>query len=451
MDFSQIKQIKPIYLVSGGIILTVIVLILVFGLLQTSTITSANITFWGFENEEVYRDVLLNIRAKYPINVTYVKKSPENYEKELLNAMAAGQGPDVFPIHNTWVPRFSDKMAPAPADLIPMKQYYDTFVDVATQDFVSEGYIWAAPLYVDSLALYWNKDLLNTAGIPEPPKTWDAFLEDVEKITKRDDAGNISLSGVAMGTGANVENAGDILSLLMLQTGAKMVDDNKVRVNFNLGTVVSGREYKPGVAALEFYTDFANPQKKVYSWNVKMINSKEAFLRGRAAMIFDYSAAADEILEESPYLNFSIAPAPQIKEAAVAVNYANYWANAVWSGSKVQKQAWQFILYLAEKANAQEYAKKAKKPVARRDLVSWQQNDQYLGVFATSALSARSWYQVDNVSISKIFEQTIESVVTGQATISEAIERAANQVNILMEEKSVNKAPMNVPSLPVGQ
>ena len=447
MDFSQLKQIKPIYLIIGGVVLSVIVLILIFGLLQTNTITSANITFWGFEDEEVYRDALLNIRAKYPINVTYAKKSPENYEKELLNAMASGQGPDVFPIHNAWLPRFSDKIASAPTELISMKQYYDTFVDVATQDFISEGYIWAVPLYVDSLALYWNKDLFNTAGIPEPPKTWDAFLEDVEKITKRDDAGNIILSGAALGAGANVDNASDILSLLMMQTGAQMVNDSKTKATFNLGMVVEGREYKPGAAALEFYTDFANPRKKVYSWNVKMINSRESFLRGKAAMMFDYSTAASEIIKESPYLNFSIAGAPQIKETAVAVNYADYWANAVWSGSKAQSQAWQFILYLAEKENAKAYIQKVKKPTSRRDLISSQQSDQYLSAFATGALSARSWYQADNVSIAKIFEQMIDAVITGQATINEAVERGVGQVNILMEEKSGNKAPANVPSL----
>lgn len=447
MDFSQIKQIKPIYLIISSAVLVLVILILVFGLIETGTINSASITFWGFEDEEVYRDLFLSIGAKYPLTINYVRKSPENYENELLNAMASGNGPDVFPIHNTWLGRYFDKLSPAPTELIPLKQYYDTFVDAATQDFVADGYIWAAPLYVDSLALYWNKDLFNTAGIPEPPKTWDEFLVDVEKITKRDESGNILLSGAAMGTGLNIANANDILSLLMLQTGTKMVDENKTRATFNQGIVVEGREYKPGAAALEFYTDFANPQKKVYCWNIKMPGSKESFLQSKTAMIFDYSSAASEILKKSPYLNFSIAPAPQIKETSVAVNYADYWANAVWSGSKAKKEAWQFILYLTEQENSKTYAEKSLKPVSRRDLISWQKNEQYLGAFATSALSARSWHQIDNIAIAKIFQQMIEAVVTGQATINEAVERGAGQVNILMEEKAKSGAPVNVPSI----
>ncbi len=57
------------------------------------------------------------------------------------------------------------------------------------------------------MALYYNKDILGTAGIATPPKTWDDLAVDARKITKQDQTGYFSRSGVAIGTNTNVNKA----------------------------------------------------------------------------------------------------------------------------------------------------------------------------------------------------------------------------------------------------
>lgn len=427
-------ETKKIAIYGGiGLLIVAVILAILFGLKERPP-AKVKIVFWGLEGKEVYKDLIEEFNHQYPyIGVEYLEKSPQNYEKELLNAMAAGQGPDIFSIGHNWLPRYQDKIFPVPSQLLSLKEYAETFVDVASYDFISEGNIWAVPFYVDSLALYWNKDIFNTAGIPESPKTWDDFLEDVKKLTLRDERGNITRAAAAIGTSGNIEQATDILSVLMLQAGVQMTNEEKSKATFDEAVSLNGEKYRAGEAALKFYTDFADPQKPIYTWHQKMDKAIAAFSQGKVAMMIDYSSSMKIIRNKSPYLNFAVSALPQIKDSNIAVNYADYFAQTVWSESKNSKYAWQFILWLSQKENLKKYLELTKKPASRRDLIDWQKYDPDLGVFAEQSLSARSWYQVDNLAIQKILTEMIESVVLGQAKPEEAITLAANRVTLLMK------------------
>ncbi len=416
----------------------VLVIVLVFGLKTEKKQTSAILEFWGvYDDPAYYGDIITDYqRANKNIVINYQKKSIADYEKELINALAAGKGPDIFSIHNTWLPKYKDTINPMPQieGFMTAQDFQNAFVDVTYQDLVDEGKIYAIPLYVDTLALYYNKDFFNTAGIPSPPTTWDEFLDDVELLTKKDKWGNIERSGVAMGTAENINRSTDILSLLMLQTGTEMVDKEHANVMFNQTTTLEGGTFSPGKDALRFYTDFSNPTKRVYCWNRQMHYSIDAFYEGRAAMMINYSYNINEIRAKSAYLNFAVAPVPQIKDRKFDINYANYWAQTVSKNSQHPQEAWRFLMYLNQKENDQKYLEKSKRPTSRRDLIEWQRNNPELAMFVNQALSARSWYQIDNSAIEKIFADMIESIVLGGETIDQAISRAASQINVLMKK-----------------
>ncbi len=347
--------------------------------------------------------------------------------------MASGRGPDIFMIHHTWVPKYEDKIWAAPSDLVLIKDIQDNFVDVVYKDFVVDGYVVALPLSVDTLALYYNKDIFNTVGIAQPPETWEEFLDVLEKLTIKDDRDNIIRAGASIGTARNVNRSTDILSLLMLQSGAQMTDQNKTRVIFDDAVKLDNESFYPGQRALEFYTDFANPLKSSYTWNTRMHYSIDAFYEGTAAMIFNYSYHLPTIKAKSPYLNFGVARMPQIESSEKDINYANYWGMSVSRNSESSEQAWEFINWLVQKESSKKYLEETKKPTARRDLVDWQKDDKDVGIFAEQSLSAQSWYQVDSLSIENIFADMIESVVLGEETIGKAIDKSINQINLLMK------------------
>jgi len=50
-------------------------------------------------------------------------------------------------------------------------------------------------------------------------------------------------------------------------------------------------------------------------------------------------------------------------------------------------------------------------------------------------LSARSWYEVDNLAIDAIFADMIDSVNSGKSDAAQAVSQAASQVTVLIEKK----------------
>src|SRR4051812_47457219 len=62
--------------------------------------------------------IIESYRKIHPnVTIEYSKRNIENYEGDLLNALASGTGPDIFSINNTWLPLYLDKVVPAPAKL----------------------------------------------------------------------------------------------------------------------------------------------------------------------------------------------------------------------------------------------------------------------------------------------------------------------------------------------
>lgn len=452
--FYKINQTK-----TTKTLFSLVIPVLIFGLLGSLSAAlpglkcggeeegDVTLEFWNvFDDSDVFSSLIKDFTSQYRnVKINYYKKSPTSYETELVNALAAGRGPDIFAIHNTWLPKHKDKIVPLDIESMSIKEYRDTFVEVAVKDFVDRPVasgdkeqapeqIYAIPLFVDTLALYWNKDIFNSESIAQPPKDWHAFNEVVEKLTKKDASGNIVQSAVSLGAAKNINRSTDILAMLMLQTGAVMVDDKKETATFNL-SVKAGEEYKPGISSLRFYTDFANPLKKVYTWNDKMDYSIDAFVEGKSAMMINYAYHLPTIKAKEPHLRFGIAPLPQPKDAKVMVNYANYWGLAVSAAASKteQKYAWIFIKWLSEQPQAKKYLEAAGRPTSRRDLVAWQESDLELGVFAKQNLSAKSWYQIDNLAIETIFSEMIEAVNFGYLSVEQAINRAANQVTLLMK------------------
>ena len=235
--------------------------------------------------------------------------------------MAAGNGPDIFLIHNDWLPSFKNKIEPISNNILGEQEFRQNFVDVAIDDFISEGQIYALPLSVDSLALYYNKDLFNAEGIASPPDTWEKFDEAVKKLTKIDQYNNPTLSGAAMGTAYNINRSTDILGLRMFQNGNQMIND-KGRVTLN---------NDQGRVAMEYYTKFARSNSPLYTWNSSKHDSIDSFYESTAAMMINYSWHYSTVKSKNAKLNFAVAPVPQ-PSSGQPVNYANYWGFASAKG-----------------------------------------------------------------------------------------------------------------------
>jgi len=436
-----------------------------FGCKTTDKATQAalkpiTLTYWRvFDGPDAFEEIINKYKAIHPnITINYKKLRLDEYESELLNALAEDRGPDIFSIHNTWLEKYQTKLSPMPESIsmvylstqgnikkevvselkttksISLKELKDKFVDVVSRDVIlSDGKVYGLPLSVDTLAMYYNKDLFNLAGISKVPAYWNAeFIQDIKKLTKQDAEKQIVQSGVALGGSKNINRYSDILAVLMMQSGATMMSENN-QVLFNAS--VGNNNYVPGLDALRFYTDFADQTKESYTWNEAQPNSLEMFMNGTLAIMFSYSYDLETIKTQAPKLNFSIAKLPQIEgNPPTNINLANYWVETVSKKSKYSNESWDFIQFLTREEQAKIYLEKTKKPTALRSLISTQKEDNEIGVFADQVLTAKSWYQGKNVKaaedaiaemIDLVFKTTSERIQdvlnTGAAKVQQTV------------------------------
>ena len=444
-----------------------------------------SLEIWGlFDDSGTFYKAIDEYKKRNPLvgEITYKKLTIDSYENDLRDSLATGKGPDIFLIHNTWLSKHQDKMAPAPQAVVNLKQVQDSFPDVVVQDFTKNSNVYALPLSVDSLALYVNKDILNQAGITRPPQSWIEFDEVVRKVTKVDSFGNIRISGAAMGMSSDanpgdgkINRATDILTLLMMQSGAEMLNQQNNMATFaNYVETQAGQPKSPGQMALEYYEKFANASSAEYCWNSRMHNSIDSFIEGQVAMMLNYSWLISKIELKAPKLNFGVYLVPQNIDQqgkGLKINFANYWGFAVsknrltdnqTAGSTGQNaatndqrifEAWRLVRYLAmnpsysqdlprspvsgESAkfdSAADYAAKQKKPAARRDLIEVQMEDPLLAPFVQGNLIAHTWAQPDNLAVERIFDDMIDDVVLKNISSRDAIEKAQNAVNLLIKK-----------------
>jgi ABC-type glycerol-3-phosphate transport system substrate-binding protein len=225
----------------------------------------------------------------------------------------------------------------------------------------------------------------------------------------------------------------------MLQNGTEMTDDDRKRATFDAKARTSdGDTFVPGLDALIFYTDFANPKKTIYTWNAGMNYSVDAFIQENSAMMLSYSYQDEIIKSKSPRLNYGISEMPQIDGTSKEINYANYWSEVVSSTSPNQEAAWNFLSYLGKKENIQTYSEITGRPASRRDVIEEQLDDPVLKIFSKQALTARSWYQVDSEANEIIFSNMIQSVALGEKDPEEALNDANKQVTATMQAERDN-------------
>ena len=415
------------------------------------------LNYWRvFDGEDDFTEMIAAYKALYPhITINYRLLRYDEYENEILNALAEDRGPDIFSIHNTWVKKYQNKLAPMPpvttmvsqkligsikkelvselttANSLTLKSLKDNFAEVVYNDVVIDNQIYGLPLSVDTLAMYYNRDLLNNAGIVQLPVYWNRdFLITVNKLTRLDSRQGIVQSGAALGGAYNISRSPDILAALMMQNGAVMESNGVISFN-QVPAFAKETGYNPGLEALRFYSDFANPIKESYTWNEELNNSLDMFISGNLAIMFTYSYDIETIKSRAPKLNFSVTNLPQIEgNPPTNINFANYWLESVSNKSKHQNEAWNFIQFITKAENVKSYLEKTNKPTALKILIPEQLKNDEIGIFASQILTAKSWYQGMNPQAAEtaIREMVLSVVNNPSGKIQDIINITATRI-----------------------
>ncbi len=393
--------------------------------------TVGPVTIWGTFPEAVFNEILQQISDTDDsfAQVSYVQRNADSYITGLTEALAAGSGPDIYILQEGQALRDGGKITPVPYSYISATDFQNNFIEAANP-FLGASGITAIPLIADPLVLYWNRDLLAAEGYPNPPQYWGDIKNGmVQKITKKTDEGEILKSTVSFGEYRNVTNAKSIISMLIMQAGSPITaTDDSGRLVSALSAENSGQatEY-----ALLFYTEFANPSKAVYSWNRALSDSRSAFIAGDLALYIGFASEVEQIKRMNPNLNFGVAAVPQISEKERPIDVARVYGLAITRTSKNPLGALHVAARLTSKDTSYSLSVALKMPSARRDVLgSNNPNDDDL--FNRQAIISRAWSDPNPIATDGIFRTMIESITSGALRLSEAIERADQELEQLL-------------------
>jgi maltose-binding protein MalE len=276
--------------------------------------------------------------------------------------------------------------------------------------------------------MYYNRSILDSNGVINPPSYWDELTTLAPTLTKKDANGLITQSAVAMGEFSNVLHAKDILTALFMQAGNPIVAENNGSF---ASTLNQTGKYDLG-SVLEFYTDFANPLKDVYSWNESFPSSIDAFSAENLAFYFGYASELQSLISKNPNENFLVAPMPQIRNSSFKLTAAHVTGIAISSSSKNFNTAFTAASLMSSGTFASGFATALGVAPARLDLLKNIPTDPYLPTFYNSALFARSWLDPSPADTDNIFQGMVENVISGSMSTTDSISDANNKLGLLL-------------------
>ena len=372
-------------------------------------------------------------------------KTIYDYQNDLIKQIADGEGPDMFMIHNDWLPYQINQIAPTPSSVMAVDTYQQKYPQVVADDFVTNNKIYAMPFYVDNLMLFYNVNLFSEARVPRektPPKTWSDVIDIVPQLTKYNADGSIKQSAITLGTDDQfIPRFAEIISALITQYGGEMTSSDHTKATFNL-PVNADKPYYPGENALKFYTDFANPNSSLYTYSdttyaddtKKFPGDIQAFMEGKSAMFIGYSYNVENIKKfTGRSFSFATANLPQLRlESPVTI--ANYWGETVSKNSKYPQVAWDFLKYASQRQQVRSYLNNTGRVSALEENIDSYAGKLYLAPVANQIKYSQSWYRSNTSEVEKIFAKMVNNVLHNNIPYKTAIELAATAINNLTQK-----------------
>lgn len=152
----------------------------------------------GTDEMSAWQSIVDAFNQSHPETEIKLERLPggwNEYIQKMTAQIAAGNPPDIGRVGAAYMPMFSSKgqledLAPYTGDL-KIEDYYSSAFDQYQQN----GKMYGMPAGIYTMAMYYNKDMFEKAGIPEPPADW-------EKAWTFDDL-KIAAAKLSSGKGAN--------------------------------------------------------------------------------------------------------------------------------------------------------------------------------------------------------------------------------------------------------
>ncbi|SDO43134.1 ABC-type glycerol-3-phosphate transport system, substrate-binding protein [Paenibacillus sp. yr247] len=308
---------------------------------------------WGGDYQKDFKANVVDVFEKQHPNIkvkmTFVETTGQTQASDkLLTAIAGGNPPDVALFDRfligSWAAKGSltDLTAYVKGSGIKAEDYYKGLWAEA----VYKDKVYALPWGTDTRAMYYNKTLMKEAGLDpnKPPQTLQELDQMAEKVFKKGSNGKYSQIGFIpwMNQGFFYTQAWN--------WGGKWED----------GTHNLTPNDPQNVKALAWMADYA---KKYDIGNLTSFSDAmgqtgmNPFWTGKVGFVFDGNWILNDLAKYKPTFEWGVAPMPAA-EGAKPVTWAGGWSYVVPKGSKHEKEAWEFVNFVAHKEGTLLWAKR---------------------------------------------------------------------------------------------
>lgn len=386
------------------------------------------IEYWQYEfpaKVELIDELIGEFQKLHPnIKVKQTNFPYDQYNQKVATLVPAGKGPDIINLYYGWLPKYvaAGYLQPLPEDSFPTaeieKDYYP-LVEAAKID----GSYYAIPTAVRTLALFYNKDLLNKAQIKELPTTWEQLVADSIKLTEKDAKGQFVIEGLAWEPSAQLHHW--YRDGLIYQAGGQDLSEDRRKILWG--------DTPAGLEAFQYLLDFAIKHK--VGINGFYENDSNAFMNGKAALNIDGSFRLGSIKKDFANLNFGVAPLPSYKSKSTP---SSFWANAIpknVEGEKL-KAAAEFLKFLTSKDVQEKWVDRigelpAQKAVASQDKYI---KDEKLGPFITQLDDSRAHFFIDETQERTLFVDATNEVLVNHVPVEKAFTDLVAKVQKLYDD-----------------
>lgn len=340
-------------------------------------------------------------KTGYPVNIMYM---PLDDAKKQINVMVAGDSlPDVMDIDAVVSAAYAEMgilvdITDRVKAEIPLDQYYEGPLDFSMWN----DKFYSLPFTTNNVALYYNKDMFEAAGIQNPPATWSELIDCASKLTT-DSVFGFGVSGAKSG-----DTPFQFLPFFW-QAGGTFDQFNA----------------EPAVAALNMYKtmiDKGYMSTEIINWTAG--DNANNFIAGKTAMIIDGTWRLGSVAKGATF-KWGVAQLPTgtVSKATTLGGH-----NIAITSEKNIEGAWALMKYFQEPEVMQRFGEAENYLPARKDVMkaSAYFNEGEIAVFSQSAEFAKARGPMVNwPSFDTALQEMIQAVALNAKTPEQAVADAA--------------------------
>ncbi len=336
-------------------------------------------------------------------------------------AIAAGDGPDVTDTFSSLTASYADKGILEPLGAYIERDGYDIddFMASAIDSVSVDGEIYALPISVNLMMLYYNKDLLAAAGYTAPPATDKELVQYADTLTEVDASGNMTVQGFPEFPEVYfIEHMAFSLGGDYGRAGAITVDTEASRLALEM---VSDYRAKYGLDSVLAFNSSGG-----------YMSAADPFITGRQALRIDGPWFGNHITNTLAVdLNYGVAPIPHAASIPGSAKSGQVQSSTFFipSTAKNKDGAWAFISWLHEEQQMAELSAgmgwipariSALDNAAFDDVVNF---DAFADLARSTNLTTFPAFDGQQ-ELQKIISDTYQAVMLGTAGVDEALAKA---------------------------